>query len=84
MYRRRDNANYGTVILTAREGPAGRIPRSRRIPPTVTCISYAVTLRHGPNYRSNCMTWALCLNCGEKKFGAIVPCPNCGVGSSAS
>ena len=27
------------------------------------------------------MTWALCLNCGRKKFGAIVPCPGCGVGS---
>ena len=23
------------------------------------------------------MTWALCLNCGEKKFGAICPCPSC-------
>ena len=27
------------------------------------------------------MTWALCLTCGNKKFGAIVPCPKCGVGS---
>lgn len=23
------------------------------------------------------MTWALCLNCGETKFGAICPCPAC-------
>ena len=30
------------------------------------------------------MTWALCFNCGEIKFGAICPCPNCGVGSSGN
>ena len=23
------------------------------------------------------MTWALCFNCGEVKFGAICPCPKC-------
>ncbi len=23
------------------------------------------------------MTWALCLNCGETKFGALCPCPAC-------
>jgi hypothetical protein len=23
------------------------------------------------------MTWALCFNCGETKFGAICPCPAC-------
>lgn len=23
------------------------------------------------------MTWALCLNCGEVKFGALCPCPKC-------
>jgi hypothetical protein len=28
------------------------------------------------------MTWALCLNCGEVKFGAICPCPKCNVASS--
>jgi hypothetical protein len=28
------------------------------------------------------MTWALCLNCGEVKFGAICPCPKCGVAST--
>ncbi len=28
------------------------------------------------------MTWALCLNCGEVKFGAICPCPNCQVPST--
>ena len=28
------------------------------------------------------MTWALCLNCGEVKFGAICPCPKCEVTSS--
>jgi hypothetical protein len=28
------------------------------------------------------MTWALCLNCGELKFGAICPCPKCEVASS--
>lgn len=25
------------------------------------------------------MTQALCLSCGRTKFGAIVPCPHCGV-----
>jgi hypothetical protein len=25
------------------------------------------------------MTMALCLNCGEIKFGAVCPCPNCQV-----
>ena len=24
------------------------------------------------------MTYALCFNCGETKFGALVPCPTCG------
>ena len=28
------------------------------------------------------MTWALCLNCGEVKFGAICPCPKCQVHST--
>lgn len=28
------------------------------------------------------MTWALCLNCGEVKFGAICPCPKCEVSST--
>jgi hypothetical protein len=28
------------------------------------------------------MTWAVCFNCGEEKFGALCPCPKCGVGSS--
>jgi hypothetical protein len=28
------------------------------------------------------MTWALCLNCGETKFGAICPCPSCHVEST--
>jgi len=28
------------------------------------------------------MTWALCLNCGEIKFGAICPCPKCNVKST--
>lgn len=28
------------------------------------------------------MTWALCLNCGETKFGAICPCTRCNVSSS--
>jgi hypothetical protein len=23
------------------------------------------------------MTWAMCLNCGDIKFGAFVPCPRC-------
>ena len=27
------------------------------------------------------MTQALCLSCGNTKFGAIVPCPHCGVAS---
>lgn len=28
------------------------------------------------------MTMALCLNCGESKFGAICPCTKCGAGST--
>jgi len=28
------------------------------------------------------MTMALCFNCGHTKFGAIVPCPECNVGST--
>lgn len=28
------------------------------------------------------MTWALCFNCGEIKFGAICPCPKCNVNST--
>jgi len=28
------------------------------------------------------MTWALCLNCGETKFGAICPCPSCQTAST--
>lgn len=28
------------------------------------------------------MTWALCLNCGAVKFGAICPCPKCQVAST--
>ena len=28
------------------------------------------------------MTWALCLNCGEVKFGAICPCPKCNAEST--
>jgi hypothetical protein len=28
------------------------------------------------------MTWALCFNCGETKFGAICPCPSCQVAST--
>jgi hypothetical protein len=28
------------------------------------------------------MTQALCLNCGETKFGAICPCPSCQVAST--
>ena len=28
------------------------------------------------------MTTALCLNCGEMKFGAICNCPECGTGST--
>ena len=30
------------------------------------------------------MTWALCLTCGDVKFGAICPCPNCGVSSTGN
>jgi hypothetical protein len=30
------------------------------------------------------MTWALCFHCGETKFGAIVPCPECNVGSTGN
>ncbi|MDH5677298.1 MAG: hypothetical protein OEZ28_01620 [Nitrospinota bacterium] len=30
------------------------------------------------------MTWALCLNCGETKFGAILKCEHCGVSSSGN
>lgn len=28
------------------------------------------------------MTWALCLNCGDTKFGALCPCPACQAGST--
>jgi hypothetical protein len=28
------------------------------------------------------MTWALCLNCGEVKFGALCPCPKCNQAST--
>ena len=28
------------------------------------------------------MTWALCLSCGETKFGALCPCPKCEAGST--
>lgn len=28
------------------------------------------------------MTWALCFSCGNVKFGAIVPCDECGVAST--
>jgi hypothetical protein len=28
------------------------------------------------------MTMALCFNCGHTKFGAICPCPECGVAST--
>ncbi len=28
------------------------------------------------------MTWALCFHCGGTKFGAICPCPKCGVAST--
>ena len=28
------------------------------------------------------MTWALCFNCGELKFGAYCPCPECQVAST--
>ncbi len=30
------------------------------------------------------MTWALCLNCGEVKYGAICPCPRCKINSSGN
>lgn len=30
------------------------------------------------------MTWALCLNCGEIKFGAICPCPKCNTASTGN
>ena len=30
------------------------------------------------------MTWALCLNCGQKKFGALCDCPKCGAGSTGN
>ncbi len=30
------------------------------------------------------MTWALCLNCGEVKFGAICPCPKCELASTGN
>lgn len=30
------------------------------------------------------MTIALCLNCGEMKFGAFCPCPRCEAGSSGN
>jgi len=30
------------------------------------------------------MTWALCLNCGEIKWGAICPCPGCQVSSTGN
>src|SRR4051794_1647899 len=33
-------------------------------------------------WRSNPMTWALCFNCGETKFGALCPCPSCQEGST--
>ena len=28
------------------------------------------------------MTWALCFSCGEIKFGAICPCPTCGIATT--
>jgi hypothetical protein len=28
------------------------------------------------------MTWALCMNCGSLKFGALCPCPQCQVAST--
>jgi hypothetical protein len=34
------------------------------------------------NQERKAMTWALCLNCGEVKFGAICPCPKCQVSST--
>jgi hypothetical protein len=30
------------------------------------------------------MTQALCLNCGEIKFGALCPCPQCQAGSTGN
>ena len=30
------------------------------------------------------MTWAVCLHCGKEKFGALCPCPKCGVASSGN
>ena len=30
------------------------------------------------------MTRALCFNCGHTKFGALLPCPECGSGSTGS
>jgi len=30
------------------------------------------------------MTWALCFHCGETKFGAILPCPECNVASTGN
>jgi hypothetical protein len=30
------------------------------------------------------MTMALCLSCGKTKFGAICPCPSCGVDSTGN
>ena len=30
------------------------------------------------------MTWALCFNCGEIKFGALLPCPVCRVWSTGN
>ena len=30
------------------------------------------------------MTWALCFNCGARKFGAICPCPECQVASTGN
>lgn len=30
------------------------------------------------------MTWALCFSCGHTKFGAICPCPECGVSTTGN
>ncbi len=30
------------------------------------------------------MTMALCFNCGNTKFGALLPCPECGAGSTGN
>ncbi|MFO0960299.1 MAG: hypothetical protein U0800_23135 [Isosphaeraceae bacterium] len=30
------------------------------------------------------MTWALCFHCGNTKFGAICPCPDCQVSSTGN